>query len=257
MAGILISKENFITTLSIDNPTEKNALTNQLLTELKAAVLSCYEDDCKVIVLKGVDGNFSAGASLKGARDLSKLDLEDDLRTYHNPLIMAMRNCPKPIIAQVEGVCVGVGFSYALACDLVYVANDCRMSMIFTQIGLSADGGGSYFLVQRLGYHRALEMMMTAEMISGEKAAEIGIVNAAYPKENLAEAVAKMTDFLATGPSMALAATKKNARVAEEGSLEDVLDMEAVNQGHNGRSKDFLEGVMAFLQKRKANFRGE
>lgn len=258
MPGTLISIQNHIATITIDNPTEKNALSPQILTALKKSIEDCDDNsNCRVIILKGSEGNFSAGASLKDSRNLDELDLEEDLRTYHNPLIMTMRNCSKPIIAQVEGVCVGVGFSYALACDIVYAADNARFSMIFTKIGLSADGGGSYFMVKRLGYHRALEAMLTAEMISGSAAADRGLINKSYPANELEGAVNKMASFLATGPYIAFKSTKKNARTAEDGTLEDVLDIEAVNQNINAKSPDFLEGVTAFLQKRPANFTGK
>jgi|GEM_PF-13845 len=258
MPGTLISIQDHIATITIDNPTEKNALSPEILTALKKSIEDCDDNSsCRVIVLKGSEGNFSAGASLKDGRSLDELDLEDDLRTYHNPLIMAMRNCSKPIIAQVEGVCVGVGFSYALACDMVYAAENARFSMIFTKIGLSADGGGSYFMVKRLGYHRALEAMLTAEMISGSDAAKRGLINKAFPADELEAAVRKMATFLAEGPFIAFRSTKQNARMAEDGSLEDVLDIEAVNQNINAKSPDFLEGVTAFLEKRPARFTGK
>ena len=258
MSEVLVSQNEAIKTITLNGPRTKNAVTLKTEEDLLRAFQACQTDGTRVVILTGANGNFSSGAFLDPSHLLEDdFDITTILRTTANPLILAMRSCPVPIIASVRGVAVGIGFSLALACDMIYATPQTSFSMIFSRIGLSSDGGGSYFLQNLIGYHRAFELMVTGRMVSGREAADLGIINECLDDSELDDAVMKVCRQLARGPALSYKATKRNLRVAETGTLADTLESEAVEQGTTGRSKDFREGIMAFLEKRGAVFKGE
>lgn len=254
---LLVTTDNYIKTIAFNQPKKKNAISNEMAHQLKDVILESKDDDSRVIILTGTGENFSAGADLDPSIfNGVPFDVTDFLRTVYNPMVLAMREMNKPIIAKVRGKCVGAAFSFALGCDMIYASDTAVFSQIFTRIGLSSDGGGAYFLPQRIGYQKAFELMATNAMISAEEAAQLGIANHVLADNELDEAVNEMANRLANGPYLAIQHTKSNIQAGLNGSLADALEQEAINQGLNFQSKDFIEGVMAFLQKRKANFKG-
>ena len=254
--SLLIHQEGPIKTIVFNSPATKNAISEETVALLQEAVAATHNDDSRVVILTGESGNFSAGASLN-TEGLADFDVTTYLRDKINPIILGMRSCPKPFIAKVRGTCVGVGLNYALACDMIYATPDAAFSPIFTRIGLSSDGGGSFFLQQKLGYHKAFELMATGAMFGAAEAEKMGLINHCIKDEDLDNEVLNMAKKLANGPYVAIQQTKKNMVVGQAGSLADTLESEAVNQAHNFKSKDFAEGITAFLEKRKPAFTGE
>jgi 2-(1,2-epoxy-1,2-dihydrophenyl)acetyl-CoA isomerase len=255
---LLVSTQNRVKTITFNLAAKKNPIVPEMLDALKAALAESEHDGTRVIVLTGAGGDFSAGA------DLSSTDVNPEthnvtqyLREKANPVVLAMRQTDLPIIAKVRGVCVGIAFNLALACDMIFANEEAKFSQIFVKIGLSSDGGGGYFMPRLMGYQKAFELMATGAMISAEEGAEIGFVNHVLTDESLDAAVQKMAERLANGPFVAIQQTKANLRTGLTGSLADTLDAEAVNQMKNFRSADAREGVAAFLEKRKPNFKGE
>jgi 2-(1,2-epoxy-1,2-dihydrophenyl)acetyl-CoA isomerase len=254
---IQVRLENRIKTITFNQPRKKNAISADMSRHFLDAILSSRDDESRVVILTGAEADFCAGADLDPSLMQGGFDVTEFLRTTYNPAVTAMRDMNKPFIAKVRGSCVGVGFNFALACDIVYASETASFSQIFTRIGLSSDGGGAYFMPERIGYHRAFELMATAAMIPAAEAAQLGIINRILPDAELDAAVDALAERLANGPFLAIQHTKANLRTGAAGTLAEALEAEAVHQGVNFRSRDFFEGVAAFLQKRKPQYKGE
>ena len=256
-ADILVSQHNRVKTISIHQPTKKNAINRDMSRKLLEVMQESAGDDSRVIILTGSGSDFCAGADLDPSTLQGGFDVTEFLRTVYNPLVLCIRNMNKPVIAKAAGSCVGVGFNFAMACDMVFASETAKFSQIFTRIGLSTDGGGAYFMLERLGYHKAFELMATGAIVDAEEAEKLGLVNRVMPEAELDAFVNETAAMLANGPFLAISHNKSNLRAALDGGLEAALDQEAVNQGKNFKSRDFMEGVMAFIQKRQPAWKGE
>jgi len=255
MSKLLVTREGPITTITFNQPARKNAVDLEMTIALKDAVLEAGSDDSKVLVLAGAGADFCAGADLKAGID-PRDDVAEYLRAYTNPTIQVLREMPKPVIAKVRGVAVGIGCNYALAADIRIASETAKFGQIFARIGLMPDGGSTYFLPRMIGYARAFEWMVTADIVDAARALELGIVNRVVDDAALDSAVADFATRLANGPSLAFAGIKHALNIGERGTLADALDAEAVNQKACISSDDFREGVAAFIEKRKARFQG-
>lgn len=254
---LLLTQEGYIKHITLYNPKRKNALTRHMMEGIVRAIEQSQTDSTRVIVLKGADRNFSSGADLIAGEELLA-NAKQYMQDVINPMIMAIRHTNIPVLAAVSGVCVGLGCSLALACDMILASKDARFSQIFTNIGLSADGGSSYFLPRLVGYQKAFEWMALASIISAEEAFEYKLINRLYDtSEQLEEGVQQLARQLAEGPFIAIQHTKANLRSGLHDTLEQVLHTETENQAKNFRTQDFMEGVQAFLQKRKPNYQGK
>jgi 2-(1,2-epoxy-1,2-dihydrophenyl)acetyl-CoA isomerase len=184
-----------------------------------------------------------------------KPDVLTALRTAYNPLILKLMTLPKPVVAAVNGGAVGIGASLAWACDLIVASESAYFLLAFVNIGLTVDGGASISLPSRVGYARAMEMAMLGERVPAEIALQWGMINRVVPGEELAAAAGELAAKLAAGPPGSYRASK---RLLSQGlaNLEARLDDEGVAQQERAESADFVEGVMAFLQKRPATFQG-
>jgi len=254
---LVVSSQQGVKTITFNLAAKKNPITPEMLDGLAAALAESRHDGTRVILLTGAGSDFSAGADLSTTDTNPQTnDVTQYLREKANPVVMAMRQTDLPIIAKVRGVCVGIAFNIALACDMIFADESAKFSQIFVKIGLSSDGGGGYFMPRLVGYQKAFELMVTGAMIAAEEGHQIGFVNHVVANEALDATVQKMAERLANGPFIATQQTKANLRVGMAGSLADTLEAEAVNQMKNFRSADAQEGVTAFLEKRKPNFKG-
>jgi len=254
-----VTLEDGIKRITINRPERRNAVDTETLGLLHEAIQRSAEDDSRVIILTGAGDSFCAGADLQvsDGRDVRELDVTTTLRENTNPTVLAMRNLPKPIIARVHGHAVGVGCNYALACDLLIASEQAKFAQIFVKIGLMPDGGSTYFLPRLVGYHKAFELIATGDIISAQEALSLGLVNRVVPFEELDATVNALAARLAASPAVALAKIKAGLNHGERNDLAAALEFEAVNQAACFRSEDFREGVAAFLEKRKANFKGK
>lgn len=253
---LLISIENGIKRITINRPERRNSVDNETFQMLLSAVKGSVSDGTRVVILSGTGESFCAGADLAATseQDITDFDVTKSLRENVNPTILAMRALPVPIIARVHGHAVGVGFNYALACDLVVASDQASFGQVFVKIGLMPDGGGTYFLPRLVGYHKAFELMATGDIIDAQQALKLGIVNQVVPFAELDSTVDKLAARLARAPRQAIEKIKTALNQATVAELSNALDFEAVNQDSCFHSADFIEGVTAFLEKRKAVF---
>lgn len=255
---VLVAIENRVKTVTINRPHRKNALDHATELAILAAVRdSCDNPDVRVTILTGAGGDFSAGADLSSGPSGKAYDVTTHLKEDVHPITLAIRSTDKPFLAKVRGSCVGVGCNFALACDMIFAGEGARFSQIFTRIGLATDGGGAYHMVRTLGWPRAYELIATGAMIPAEDAQKLGLINQVLSDADLDAAVDAMARRLADGPFVAIRQVKANLREAMDGTLASTLDAEAINQGNCFKSKDFMEGVLSFMQKRKPAYKGE
>ena len=254
---LLVSLENGIKRITFNRPDRRNAADTEMFTLLRAAIEQSIEDESRVIILTGTGDAFCAGADLQASdkHDIKTKDITEVLRGNINKAVLAMRALTKPIIARVHGAAAGVGCNFALACDLIIASEEARFGQVFVKIGLAPDGGGTYFLPRLVGYAKAFELMVTGDIISAEEALALGLINRLVPFAKLDATVNQMAQRLAASPALALAMIKQGLQYGQQNDLAAALDNEAVNQGYCSRSPDFAEGVRAFLEKRKPNFR--
>src|SRR3954447_686006 len=257
---VQVQRRGAVTTLVLDRPQAMNAVDAQLGDELKAAVQRAAQDDgTRAVVLTGNGKAFCSGADLKSGFEPDAdgyPDLGTALRERYHPIIEGLRTMPKPVVAAVNGPAVGIGLSFALACDLVVAAESSYLLLGFVNIGLVPDGGSSFLIPERIGFARAAEMAMLGERVPAQKALEWGLVNRVVEDDRLQTATNELADRLAEGPTLSYAGTKRQLNAWQFARMREQLELEATIQGELARSPDFVEGVTAFVQKRPPRFTG-
>jgi enoyl-CoA hydratase/carnithine racemase len=244
-----------VLTVTINRPERRNALDADTITRLHRRLVEAAEDrTVRAVVLAGAGGAFCAGADLKEAA--MNPPEGDVIEQAYNPTIRVLRRMPKPVIAAVDGVAAGYGASLALAADIRLASARARFSLIFARVGLTLDGGASFFLPRLVGL-RAFELAMTGDLIDADEAYRVGLLNHVYPEAALGAEVTKLARRLASGPPLALAAIKANLNASLGPTLDAVLEDERMAQRRLFPSADFQEGVAAFIGKRPAEFKGE
>jgi len=256
---LLVTLENGIKRITFNRPERRNSVDHETVSLLYEAVKRSAEDESKVVILTGAGDAFCAGADLQATNesDIRSFDVTDSLRKQTNPTILAMRALAKPIIARVHGPAVGVGCNYALASDIIIASDQAKFGQVFIKIGLMPDGGSTFFLPRLVGYARAFELMATGDIISAHDALSLGLINRVVHREELDATVNQMAERLAAAAPIALAKIKEGLNYGQRTDLASSLDFEAVNQDACFHSDDFIEGVRAFLEKRKPEFTGK
>jgi enoyl-CoA hydratase/carnithine racemase len=258
---VRIEREGHVTTVTIDRPEARNACTGDMWVALGDAFRRIGSSGTRVVVLTGAGGEFCAGADLGGGGDGGGSgggvggSLLPAMRVLGDA-VLGIHGCPVPVVAKVDGVCVGAGLGLALAADLIWCSDRARFSAIFAKRGLSLDFGTSWLLRQRIGVHKAKELAFTAEMMSAERALEVGFVNAVVPVAELDDAVAALVERIAAGPPLALSMTKRELDHAGGCSLAQALETEALAQTVNTRTDDLQEALVAYMERREPDFKG-
>jgi enoyl-CoA hydratase/carnithine racemase len=243
----------------LDRPESKNGLT----AESNAALIEAFgratrEAEVRAVVLTGAGGSFSSGLDLKAAmRDAMGVDVEARLRQLFHGLIRAVRACPKPVVALVDGPAAGFGCDLALACDIRIGTDRARFGEVFVRRGIMPDGGGTWLLPRIVGLGKALELMMTGDLVEADEALSLGLVTRLVPHAQAEAECAKFAARLAAGAPMVHARVKAAVYASLASDLDAALERECKGQLELLRSRDFMEGVAAFIEKREPRFRGE
>lgn len=257
---VLLDRAGAVATITLNRPAQLNALNAALAQELYAAVQSCAADTgIRCVVLRGAGRGFMAGGDIKNFRDRLNAPggpTEFLFEPFHGSIAL-LRSMPKPVIASLHGPVAGAGVSLALAPDLAIAAESSVFTLAYARIGTSPDGGSTYFLPRIVGLRRALEIALLADNFDARQALAWGIVNRVVPDDHLAEETAQLAERLASGPTAAYAKAKALLNKSTEQDLAAQFKAEEDLFQASTRTRDFAEGINAFLDKRKPSFNGE
>lgn len=252
-----LSIESGVAEIVLNRPAKMNAFDDPMVAEMNTRLVKAATAGVRALLIRGEGPAFSAGRDLAGAEP-GKEDAEAILKSVFNPVIQTIADFPAPTFAAVHGPCLGVGLGIALACDVVYVADDAKIGSPFARIGAVLDSGSHLFLLEALGSHLALELIYSTRFLSGTEAAGLGLVNRALPLASLVAEVRKLALQVAQGPTAAFMESKRLLRRIRDDKLglPEVLAAEAKAQGAAGRTSDYREGITAFQEKRTPKFTG-
>jgi 2-(1,2-epoxy-1,2-dihydrophenyl)acetyl-CoA isomerase len=254
--NVKMTTEGGVATVTLDRQDKLNALSEEMYADMTRMFAGIAADDAvRAVVLTGAGRAFCSGSDIGSMTRMDLMSARQRMKRRHR-MILNLVNIEKPVIAAVNGTCVGIGFSVALACDLIVAAESARFSQIFKKIGLVPDGGSIYFLVQHLGIARAKELVYTARMLGAAEAHEWGIVTKVVPDAEVLSAAQAMAVEMAESATYALGLAKKMFQSMYTPSLEALLETENLAQGLARLSDDHVEGATAFKEKRKAKFAG-
>ncbi len=265
-ATLLFERQGDVATLTLNRPDVRNALTTGLFLEMERILLEIEADDgVRAVVLTGAGRGFSAGADLKPASKEERRRSEassfpgdpgGDILDRGNRCILRLRQLPKPVLGSINGDAVGIGCSLALATDLRIASQTARLGVVFSRIGLGPDGGASFLLRELVGTAKALELLFLGDLIDASEALRLGLVNQVVAPDALADATSELAERLAHGPTLAYGFAKEAVYEGANLPFDSLLDLEARNQKVAGRSDDVREGIRAFRERRKPEFRG-
>lgn len=249
-----------VTVLTLNRPARYNALTVELKSALVDAVRGLASSQTRALVLTGAGKAFCVGQDLAEHAEVLRADPAtafDTVAEHYNPIVAGLADLPFPVVAAVNGACVGAGLGFALACDLRVAAAGLRFATAFTGIGLTADSGLSAGLAHAVGVSRATELLMLGEPFTAEDALAWGLVRSVVPAEEVLPAALELARQLAAGPTRAYAEVKRGVRHGAVSPLPDVLAGEAAAQARLGMTEDHAQAVEAFLAKRRPTFQGK
>lgn len=258
--SILASVADGVQTITLNRPDKLNSFNPEMHAALRSALNEAARNpEIRCVLLTGSGRGFCAGQDLS-EREMKAGDAPRDLSTtieaYYNPLVKAMRALPKPIVCAVNGIAAGAGANIALACDIVLAAKSAAFLQAFAKIGLVPDSGGTWFLPHLVGTARAMGLAMLADKLPAEEAARMGLIWKCIEDELLMDEAQRMCAHLATQPTVALGLMKQAIYAAVNNTLDAQLDLESQLQREAGWSDDYREGVAAFLEKRRPQFKG-
>lgn len=253
---IAYSVEDNIATVTLNRPEKMNALNTQMRAEVADAVARGGREGRVVVLTGSGDRAFCSGQDLGDRSNAAEVDLERTLRDEYMPMLQAIYDCPVPVICAVNGAAAGAGANLALAADVVIAKESSYFLQAFTKIGLIPDAGGTWFMPRQIGLAKAMGAALFAEKISAKQADEWGLIWEAVADDAFEAQVAKRAAYLANGPTMAFERVKKAMMASTGNDLQTQLELEGHYQGECGRSRDFKEGVLSFMEKRKPEFEG-
>jgi len=257
---LIWERSGAVGSLTLNRPQTLNAWTRQFGEELLSVIQNeAAEDSIRAVLVTGAGRGFSSGAELRAGFDPADDGMPDiykELHEIYHPVIAGVRRLPKPVVAAVNGPAVGIGCSLALACDLIMAAESAYFGLAFVNIGLMPDGGSTAFVPPAVGRARAFQMALLGERIPAPQALDWGLVNWIHPDDRLMDEAWALARRLAAGPTRSYASSKQALNNFIYSDLDGQLELEAELQHALGRTKDFMEGVAAFVEKRDPAYGG-
>ena len=261
MASVLISVESGVQRITLNRPEKLNALNPEMHQALRRALEQAIDDSAiRAVLLTGAGRGFCTGQDLSErnvAPGAAPIDLSVSIGSHYNPLVRRMRELPKPIVCAVNGVAAGAGANIALACDLVIAARSASFVQSFARLGLVPDSGGTWFLPRLVGNARAAGLALLGDQLSAEQAQAWGLIWEVVEDDALSSRSMELARRLAEGPTKGYGLVKKALNAAWGNSLDAQLDLERDLQREAGLTHDYREGVAAFMQKRKPQYKGK
>lgn len=256
-----VDQDGAVAILTLDRPNVLNAFDEALTAALAAAVADASSDaSVRCVVITGAGRAFSAGQDLRDRASAlaagAELKLGDELRRRYHPIVTAVREMRKPVIAAVNGIAAGAGLGIALSCDVRVASRSATFRAAWSAVGLVPDAAAAYFLPRLIGSGRAFDLVFGGEPVTSDEALRIGLAARVWPDAEFDERWRTYARDLANGATEALALTKEALNAAWDRSLREYLELEARLQDRAGRSSDYAEGVSAFVAKRPARFNG-
>lgn len=256
--SILFNIRNGVAFITLNRPDKLNSFNREMAFALQQALYSCATlPEVRCVHLSGAGKGFSAGQDLAEVTDPNGPGMQQILSEHYNPIILQIRQLPKPVVAAVNGVAAGAGANIALCCDVVVAAQSASFIQAFSKIGLIPDSGGTYFLPRLIGWQKASALAMLGDKVSAAEAERLGMVYKIFADENFASETQQLAQQLASMPTLALALIKQALNSSFSNTLEAQLQQEDQLQQQAAQTRDYKEGVEAFLQKRTPVFRGE
>ncbi|MHA6258403.1 enoyl-CoA hydratase/isomerase family protein [Sporosarcina sp. CAU 1771] len=250
--------KNGVFEIELNRPESLNAFNKEMSIDLALAIKKAGDDpEVRAVLVYGSGKGFCAGGDLKdfGMDATNPVEVKEFLQKGHE-VTTGIYNMEKPVIAAVHGPAVGAGCNLAFGCDLIIADENAVFSEIFAKVGALPDMGGLYFLPQKIGMHKAAELVFTGKKVSASEALDMGLINEVVPNGTAIEKGRELAVSLAKGPTKTLGMAKRIMHQAAYSKLEDILELEAYGQAIVFQSRDFKEGRAAFLEKRKAEFLG-
>jgi 2-(1,2-epoxy-1,2-dihydrophenyl)acetyl-CoA isomerase len=257
MSSVLFEIKDSIGIITLNRPDKLNSFNREMALLMQEKLDECKNKEVRCVYITGAGKGFSAGQDLGEVSEPGGPGFNVILSEHYNPIVTRIRKLEKPVVAAVNGVAAGAGANIALCCDIVVAAKSASFIQAFSKIGLIPDCGGTFFLPRLIGWQKASALMMLGEKVSAEEAERIGMIYKFFPDETFAENAKNIATYLSQMPTKGLAYTKQVLNSSFVTSFNEQLDDENVFQQRAAATQDYREGVKAFMEKRKANFKGE
>jgi 2-(1,2-epoxy-1,2-dihydrophenyl)acetyl-CoA isomerase len=257
MSSILFEIKNSVGIITLNRPDKLNSFNREMALLMQEKLDVCKEKEVRCVYITGAGKAFSAGQDLAEVADPKGPGMESILAEHYNPIVGRIRRLEKPVVAAVNGVAAGAGANIALCCDIVVASESASFIQAFCKIGLIPDSSGTFFLPRLIGWQKAAALMMLGEKVPAEEAERIGMIYKVFPDKTFEENAMNIASYLSQLPTKGLAYTKELLRHSTRATLDEQLQDEDIYQQRAASTKDFKEGVKAFLEKRIPKFTGE